>query len=285
MTPDLPAGLDAQTIREFIDATIAEDVGAGDITSRAVIPNDTNFVGVLAARESLVVAGLPLARLVFEKFSPLVVFSSKFKDGALIGKGEAIAEIHGPAIELLVAERSATNILQHLSGIATLTRRFVDEIAGTGAVLLDTRKTIPGLRNIAKYATRIGGATNHRMRLDDGVLIKDNHIAVSGGVTAAVKAARAAGLSGIEVECDTLDQVREALAIGADSILLDNMDDQTMAKAVKLADGNCQLEASGDVSLETIRATAETGVDFISVGRLTHSAPAVNIGLDWSETG
>lgn len=282
MPLSLPAELDEPSIHRLVDAAIAEDVGAGDITSRAVIPADTQFVGVVAAREPMVVAGLPLAQLIFEKFSPDVVWRSEIKDGAKVGPREALAEVQGPAVELLGAERTAVNLIQHLSGVATLTRRFVDEIAGTGAILLDTRKTVPGLRLLQKYATRVGGAQNHRMRLDDGVLIKDNHVAVCGGIGAAVQSARTAGLQDIEIECDTLDQLREALAAGADRILLDNMDDQMTREAVAIVDGRCPLESSGDVSLETIRATAETGVDFISVGRLTHSAPAVNIGLDWS---
>lgn len=282
MARDLPAGLDTQSLGKILDAAIAEDVGKGDITSQAVIPAGTQFSGVLAAREDLVIAGLPIAEAVFARFTADARWSSKLADGDRAAAGAELAHVGGPAVELLAAERTAINILQHLSGIATLTRRFADAIEGTGAVLLDTRKTIPGLRALAKYATRMGGATNHRMRLDDGVLIKDNHVAVSGGVGAAVKAARDAGLSDIEVECDTEAQVAEALEAGADSILLDNMDVGQQRRCVELVAGRCPLEASGDVSLETIRAIAETGVNFISVGRLTHSAAAVNMGLDWS---
>lgn len=276
-----PVELDRAEVGRLIDAAIAEDVGQGDITSRAVIPADTLFSGILAAREPLVLAGLPFAKAVFEKFAPDAKWRQNFEDGDRAATGDSLATITGPAVELLGAERTAINLLQHLSGIATLTRTYADAISGTGAVLLDTRKTIPGLRMFAKYATRMGGATNHRMRLDDGVLIKDNHVAIAGGIGPAVQRAREAGLSDIEVECDTLDQVGEALTAGADSILLDNMSAEMMAEAAKFVGGRCPLEASGDVTLETIREKAESGIDYISVGRLTHSAPAVNIGLDW----
>jgi nicotinate-nucleotide pyrophosphorylase (carboxylating) len=189
----------------------------------------------------------------------------------------------GNARAMLSAERPALNTLQHLSGIATLTRRYVDAIAGTGAVLIDTRKTIPGLRVLEKFATRMGGAQNHRMRLDDGVLIKDNHVAVCGGVAEAVRRAKAAntGLQ-VQVEVDRIEQIEPALAAGADRLLLDNMDPATLRQAVALVAGRVPLEASGGVTLETIRFTAETGVNFISVGRITQSAPAVDIGLDYS---
>ena len=189
--------------------------------------------------------------------------------------------ITGNARALLTAERSALNTVQHLTGIATLTRAYVDAIVGTGAILLDTRKTLPGLRVLEKYATRMGGATNHRMRLDDGVMIKDNHIAVAGGVDAAVRAAKAAGLTGVVVEVDTLDQIVPALAAGADRLLLDNMVPETLRQAVSLIAGRVPTEASGGVNLLTIRAIAETGVNYISVGRITQSAPAADIGLDF----
>jgi nicotinate-nucleotide pyrophosphorylase (carboxylating) len=205
------------------------------------------------------------------------------KDGALIEAGEPLMRLKGNARAMLSAERSALNTLQHLSGIATLTRRYVEAIEGTGAVLLDTRKTIPGLRAIEKYAARMGGAQNHRMRLDDGVLIKDNHVAVAGGVGAAVNAAKAAdtGLE-VQVEVDRIEQIEEALSAGADRLLLDNMDPETLKRAVKLVAGRAPLEASGGVRLETIRSIAESGVDYISVGRITQSAPAVDIGMDYS---
>ena len=278
-----PDGLDPDSLDRLLEAAIAEDVGKGDLTSLAVIPDGTRFSGVMSARDEMVCAGLPFAGRVFAKFSDDISWSPLVEDGDRVPAGAVLATLEGPALELLTAERTAINILQHLSGIATLTRQYVDAIQGTTAILLDTRKTIPGLRDLAKYATRMGGATNHRMRLDDGVLIKDNHIVVAGGVAEAVKRAKAAGLKGIEVECDTLDQVKTALEAGADSILLDNMSTAMQSEAVRLIDGRVPTEASGDITLETIRAIAETGVTYMSVGRLTHSARAVNIGLDWSQ--
>ena len=199
--------------------------------------------------------------------------------------GQALARVEGPAGGLLTAERTALNFVQVLSGIATLTRSYVERLEGTRAVLLDTRKTLPGLRALSKYATRMGGATNHRLRLDDGILIKDNHVAVAGSVTEAVRRAKAAntGLKDLRVECDTLDQMREALAAGADSILLDNMPVATISEAVRLVAGRVPLEASGGVTLENIRAIAETGVNFISTGKITQAAPAADIGLDIAE--
>lgn len=279
----LPDGLDEAAVRRIIAAALAEDVGAGDLTSESVIPAETRFTGTLTAREPLVVAGLPLAEEVFKTVSPAISWHPLAMDGEAVPAGFVLARVEGPARALLTAERTALNLLQHLSGIATLTRRYVDAIAGTGAVLLDTRKTIPGLRHLAKYATRMGGAANHRLGLYDAVLIKDNHIAVAGGVAAAVRAAKAVVTTPVEVECDSLEQLDEAIAAGADRVLLDNMDPAHLREAVARTAGRCVLEASGGVSLETIRAIAETGVDYVSVGRLTHSAPAVDIGLDWRE--
>ena len=282
MPLDLPRGLDAAEIQKLIDTAIAEDIGDGDITSQAVIPPGTIFQGLMAARQDLVCAGLPIAKAIFETFSKDIVFVAVAADGDHLAAGANLARLGGPALALLTAERTAINMLQHLSGIATLTAKYADAIAGTGTILLDTRKTTPGLRSLQKYATRMGGATNHRMRLDDGVLIKDNHIAVAGGVAEAVARARAKGLSGIEVECDTLEQVAEALDAGADSILLDNMEPAKLAEAVTMVGGRVPTEASGNVKLETIRAIAETGVTYASAGRITYAAPAVDIGLDWS---
>lgn len=276
--------IDASVVQGLLAAAIAEDVGRGDMTSEALIPDNAQFRGVMRARQDLVVAGLGICLDVFRKLAPGSVLKELVSDGERLTDGTVLAEIHGPAKGLLTAERTALNIVQHLSGIATLTRSYVDRIEGTGAVLLDTRKTIPRLRAFAKYATRMGGCRNHRMRLDDGVLIKDNHIAVCGGVKEAVARARGAGLSFIEVECDTLEQVEEALDAGAERLLLDNMDVSTLRESVKLVNGCAQTEASGGINLETIRAVAETGVDFISVGAITHSAPAVDIGLDWIPT-
>jgi nicotinate-nucleotide pyrophosphorylase (carboxylating) len=282
MPLDLPRGLDPAEIQKLIDTAIAEDIGDGDITSQAVIPPGTIFQGLIAARQDLVCAGLPIAKAIFETFSKDIEFVAVAADGDHLAAGANLARLGGPALTLLTAERTAINMLQHLSGIATLTAKYADAIAGTGTILLDTRKTTPGLRSLQKYATRMGGATNHRMRLDDGVLIKDNHIAVAGGVAEAVARARAKGLSGIEVECDTLEQVAEALDAGADSILLDNMEPAKLAEAVTMVGGRVPTEASGNVKLETIRAIAETGVTYASAGRITYAAPAVDIGLDWS---
>lgn len=275
--PNLSAEAD-----RVIAAALAEDIGPADVTSQLVIPKSVRFSGAMAARQELVVAGIPFVRQVFATVVPEAVFIERVKDGDLLPAGTVICDIEGPAQGLLTAERTALNLLQHLSGIATLTRRYADRLAGTNCVLLDTRKTIPGLRLLEKYASRIGGACNHRMGLYDGILIKDNHIAVCGGVTEAVRKCRRSKVAGIEVECDTLDQVSEALGAGPDLILLDNMPLEMIMAAVRLAAGRCKLEASGGITLDTIRDIAETGVDFVSVGRITQSAPAVDIGLDWS---
>ncbi|KAF0118428.1 MAG: nicotinate-nucleotide pyrophosphorylase (carboxylating) [Rhodospirillaceae bacterium] len=273
---------EADAARQVIAAALAEDVGTGDLTSQTVIPAVVRFRGVMVARESMVVAGLPVASEVFRTVVPQALFTALAAEGGRVVAGTVLAELEGPAQGLLTAERTALNLLQHLSGIATTTRAYADRIAGTGAVLLDTRKTLPGLRLLAKYATRMGGARNHRLGLYDGVLIKDNHIAVCGGVAAAVHRARACALP-VEVECDTLDQVRAAVRAGAEGVLLDNMSPALLRQAVALVAGRAKTEASGGVTLETIRILAETGVDFISVGRITHSAPAVDIGLDWKQ--
>jgi len=276
--------IEAEAARQVIAAALAEDVGAGDITSQTVIPALTRFHGVMVAREAMVVAGLPIAAEVFQTVVPQVLFTALAAEGGKVAAGTTLAEMEGPAQGLLTAERTALNLLQHLSGIATITRAYVDRIAGTGAVLLDTRKTLPGLRHLAKYATRMGGARNHRRGLYDGVLIKDNHIAVCGGIAAAVQRAKGCAMP-VEVECDTLDQVREAVQAGAEILLLDNMSPALLRQAVALVAGRAKTEASGGVTLETIRTLAESGVDFISVGRITHSAPAVDIGLDWKQGG
>ncbi len=276
MAPELKTAID-----RIIDAALAEDVGPGDVTSQAVIPADLKFQGVMAAREKMVVAGLPLVAEVFRRVVPEAQVTFQAVEGGTVEAGAVIALLEGPAAGLLTAERTALNLLQHLSGIATLTRRYADAIAGSRAVLLDTRKTVPGLRQLAKYATKLGGAQNHRMGLYDGVLIKDNHIAVCGSVKDAVARAKAATTLPVEVECDRLDQVADAVAAGADIILLDNMTNARLREAVGLIAGRAKTEASGGVTLETIAGIAATGVDFISVGRLTQSAPSVDIGLDW----
>ena len=279
---------DMDDARRVIAAALAEDTGADkggdgdDITSSTVIPAGLRFKGVMQARHAMVVAGLPVAAEVFRMVVPEARFTPKVADGELVAAGTVLAEMEGPARGLLTAERTALNLLQLLSGIATLTRAYVERIEGTGCTLLDTRKTIPGLRRLSKYASRCGGATNHRMGLYDGVLIKDNHIAVCGGVGAAVRQAKAAGRPNVEAECDTLEQVAEAVAAGADIVLLDNMAPDVLRRAVAMVAGRCKTEASGGVTLETIGGIAATGVDFVSVGRITQSAPAVDIGLDWS---
>lgn len=279
--------MDQEEIRRIVDMALAEDVGRGDLTSAATIPADERLRAVMAAREPMTLAGLPLAEAIFRACDPDCVFSALMADGDTVAPGAVIARVTGNARALLTAERAALNILQHLSGIATLTASYVARISHTRAKLLDTRKTIPGLRVAAKYAVRMGGGHNHRMRLDDGVLIKDNHIARVGSVAAAIEAARATDVSasqfGIAVECDTLAQVQEAVDAGADRLLLDNMSLDQLREAVRLIAGRLPLEASGGVNLDTIRAIAETGVDYISVGRITQSAPAVDIGLDYEE--
>ena len=279
---DLP-GFD---LGAFVRATLAEDLGeGGDVTSAAVIPADARFTGVMASRDDVVVAGLPIAEAFFRALDPDAVLTPLVADGDRVGAGTALLRIEGRARALLTAERSALNTVQHLSGIATLTRAYVDAIAGTGATLLDTRKTIPGLRRLEKYATRMGGATNHRMGLWDAAMIKDNHVAVAGGVGPAAAAAKAAGIATIVVECDAIDQVEPAILGGATWLLLDNMDPPALRAAVAIAAGRVPCEASGGVTLATIRAIAETGVTYVSVGRLTQSAPAADIGLDLAPAG
>jgi nicotinate-nucleotide pyrophosphorylase (carboxylating) len=277
----LPAGFD---LDDFVQRVLAEDLGTGgDITSRATIDADARFTAQMNAREPIVLAGVEIAEAFFRSLDPDVQIELAAADGEKIQAGGSIMRLVGNARAMLTAERPALNTLQHLSGIATLSRRYVDAITGTGAVLIDTRKTIPGLRLLDKYATRMGGAQNHRMRLDDGVLIKDNHVAVCGGVAEAVRKAKAAatGLQ-VQVEVDRIDQIEPALAAGADRLLLDNMPPPVLREAVALVGGRVPLEASGGVNLDTVRAIAETGVDFISAGRITQSAPAVDIGLDYA---
>ena len=269
---------------EFIGRVLAEDLGrGGDVTSNATIAEDARFTATMNARQKIVVAGIEIASGFFRKLDAAVEIQLLVEDGQQVTHGTVLMRLSGNARDMLAAERSALNTLQHLSGIATLTRQYVDAISGTGTVLLDTRKTIPGLRVLDKYAAQMGGAQNHRMRLDDGVLIKDNHVAVCGGVAEAVRRAKASntGLQ-VQVEVDRIDQIEPALAAGADRLLLDNMDPARLREAVGLVAKRVPLEASGGVTLETIRFLAETGVDFISVGRITQSAPAVDIGLDYS---
>lgn len=279
----LPQDFDTQ---EFVRRVLAEDLGTGgDVTSDATVAADAQFTAEMNCRQAIVVAGLDLASAFFRALDPDVTIEQLGSDGDRAGHGTTLMRLSGNARAMLAAERSALNTLQHLSGVATLTREYVDAIAGTGAILLDTRKTIPGLRVLEKYAARMGGAQNHRMRLDDGVLIKDNHVALCGGVAEAVRRAKAADTGfQVQVEVDRIDQIEPALAAGADRLLLDNMDPPMLREAVALVRGRVPLEASGGVTLETIRFLAETGVNYISLGRITQSARAVDIGLDYSVT-
>ncbi len=276
--------LDGFDLDAFVAATLAEDLGTPprDVTSESVIPADARFSGVMDSRDAITVAGLPIAVAFFRALDPDVEVEVLAEEGAQVAAGTDLMRLTGNARALLTAERSALNTAQHLSGIATLTRRYVDAIAGTGCTLLDTRKTIPGLRVLEKYATRMGGATNHRMGLWDAAMIKDNHVAVAGSVGEATRRAKIAGVTRIIVEVDRLDQIEPALAAGATHLLLDNMAADVLREAVGMVAGRVPTEASGGVTLDTIRAKAEVGVTYISVGRLTQSAPAADIGLDFA---
>ena len=267
----------------FVRATLAEDLGAGgDITSMATIPADARFGGVMDSRDAIIVAGLPIAERFFRALEPAMAIEILVEEGAQVASGSDLLRLSGNARAMLTAERSALNTVQHLSGIATMTRQYVDALAGTGATLLDTRKTIPGLRVLEKYATRMGGATNHRMGLWDAAMIKDNHVAVAGSVEEAVRRAVDAGIASIVVEVDRVAQVEPALKAGATHLLLDNMDLDDLRASVAIVGGAVPTEASGGVRLDTIRAIGETGVTYVSVGRLTQSAPAADIGLDFA---
>ena len=267
----------------FVRATLAEDLGAkGDITSMATIPADARFGGAMDSRDAITVAGLPIAEQFFRALDPAMEIETLVGEGAQVAPGSDLMRLSGNARAMLTAERSALNTVQHLSGIATMTRQYVDALAGTGATLLDTRKTIPGLRVLEKYATRMGGAKNHRMGLWDAAMIKDNHVAVAGSVEEAVRRAVAAGIASIIVEVDRVAQVEPALAAGATHLLLDNMTLDQLRECVALVGGTVPTEASGGVRLDTIRAIGETGVTYVSVGRLTQSAPAADIGLDFA---
>ncbi len=272
----------------FVRATLDEDLGVGlpggghDVTSESVIPADARFAGVMDTRDAITVAGLPIAAAFFRALDPGIEIAILAEEGAQLPAGSDLMRLSGNARAMLTAERSALNTVQHLSGIATLTRAYVDAMGGAKAVLLDTRKTIPGLRHLEKYATRMGGAQNHRMGLWDAAMIKDNHVAVAGDVGEAVRRAKAAGVARIICEVDRIAQIEPALAAGANHLLLDNMSVAQLAEAVALVAGRVPCEASGGVRLDTIRAIAATGVDYVSVGRLTQSAPAADIGLDFT---
>lgn len=270
-------------VEDIVRRALAEDLGrAGDITTQATIPQSARARAVIAAREDGVVAGLPLAQAAFRLLDPTVVFEAATHDGAHVANGDIVARIEGPARAILSAERVALNFLGRLSGVASLTARYAEKIAHTKAKVCDTRKTTPLLRAFEKYAVRCGGGANHRFGLDDAILIKDNHIAVAGGVREALRAAKAfAGhLVKIEIEVDTLAQLADVLDEGADVVLLDNMAPLLLREAVELIGGRMPSEASGGVTLHTITAIAETGVDLISVGALTHSASVLDLGLD-----
>lgn len=281
--PVHPASLPPHLLAETVRFALAEDLGlAGDLTSQATLPPDAIATATLTPREPGVIAGLALAAEAFRQIGDGVSFEPQLADGAAVIEGDVVARVSGNARQVLGAERVALNFLNHLSGIATLTRAYADAVEGTRARICDTRKTTPGLRAFEKYAVRCGGGVNHRFALDDAILIKDNHIAVAGSAGAAYRAARAfAGhLVAIEIEVTTLDELAEALAAGATIILLDNMDNATLKQAVALAAGRATLEASGGVTLDRVRAIAETGVDFISTSQITMGAKPLDLGLD-----
>jgi nicotinate-nucleotide pyrophosphorylase (carboxylating) len=270
-----------QSAEALVRMAIAEDIRMGDVTSRSIVPPGQRHRAIMVAKADGVMAGIPIAKMVFAHIDPAIKFQHKVDDGAPVKAGKILVHLEGPAIGLLAGERTALNFLQHLSGIATLTAAFVHAVAGTGAVILDTRKTTPGFRLLEKYSVRMGGGQNHRIGLYDMGLIKDNHIAAAGSIALAVRRVR--GMEPnipVEVEVTNLDQLREALVLPVDRIMLDNMDVTTMREAVRLTAGRVGLEASGSVSLETVAEIAATGVNFISIGALTHSAPALDISME-----
>jgi len=270
-----------QQLDRIIRTALDEDIHTGDITTQALQLVPHRVSGFLKAKEEMVVCGLQVAESVFRTLDNELAFSSEFTDGARVANGTVLAAFTGDAALLLQGERVALNLMQRMSGVATLTARYVQEVKGTRARIVDTRKTTPGLRVLEKYAVRIGGGINHRTGLYDGVLIKENHIAAAGGITEAVKRVRSyiPHTLKVEIETETLDDVREALSAGADIIMLDNMDLPAMEEAVRIIAGRAIVEASGGVNLSTVRAIAETGVDIVSVGALTHSAPSMDISM------
>lgn len=273
----------------FVSATLDEDFGVGlpggghDVTSESVIPARARFSGVMESRDAITVCGLPIAAAFFRALDPAMAVEILVAEGARVTPGSALMRLEGNARAMLTAERGALNTVQHLSGVATLTRTYVDAMGNTRAVLLDTRKTIPGLRHLEKYAVRCGGGSNHRLGLWDAAMIKDNHVLVAGGVGEAVRRALAAGVKDVICEVDRIDQIGPALDAGATRLLLDNMGPDLLREAVALVDGRVPTEASGGVRLDTIAAIAASGVDYVSVGRLTQSAPAADIGLDFTQ--
>ena len=269
-------------ISDCIRRALEEDIGSGDVTTDSIVPAGASLRGRIIAKQDGVVAGLAVADEVFRLLNSEITFEAKVGGGAKVKRGEILAELNGDARALLTGERTALNFLGRMSGIATLTRQFVDAVAGTHASILDTRKTAPGLRTLDKLAVRLGGGQNHRTGLFDMVLIKDNHIDFAGSITAAVERVRAGGTAlPIEVETRTLENVREALQLGVERILLDNMSPETMRAAVEIVKGQAKLEASGNVTLENVLEVAQTGVDFISVGALTHSPRVFDVSLEW----
>ena len=281
LEPTASIGISASVLDEIVRRALAEDIGTGDVTTEAVVPAEAYAVARAVCKSNGILAGIPVAEAVFRTVDPEVLFQSFAKDGEWGTVGFTIFEVRGAARSLLIAERTALNFLQHLSGIATRTARCVGLVHGTKARIVDTRKTTPGLRVLEKYAVRVGGGCNHRFNLSDGILIKDNHIAAAGGIAEAVRRARrnAPHLLKIEVEATTLEQVQEALDAGADAILLDNMPPELLRQAVQLVAGRAVTEASGGITEENLREVAETGVDIISLGALTHSVEAMDINM------
>lgn len=273
---------DAALVRNIVGWTLREDIGDGDVTTNWTIPSDARLRGRFLIKAEGVIAGLEVARTVFGEVNSAVTFTAFASDGQTVQPGDVVAEVVGPGRAILAAERTALNFMQRMSGIATLTRRYVEAVAGTRAIILDTRKTAPGIRVLDKWAVRLGGGQSHRMGLYDMVLIKDNHIAACGGITAAVERVRAHNSQNlpIEVEVKNIDELREALALKVDRIMLDNMGLDDMREAVRIAGGRVPLEASGGVNLQTVAAIAATGVDYISAGELTHSVRALDISLE-----
>ena len=274
--------LSEQAIADVVASALREDVGSGDLTTTMLVPNEQRCRAQLLLEEPGIVCGVRIAATVFQALDPTVALTPTVEDGARIESAPALlANLAGPAAAILTGERTALNLLGRLCGIASLTRRYVDQVAGTGVTILDTRKTTPGLRALERYAVRCGGGHNHRFGLDDAILVKENHLRIAGGITAAASAL--AGQTGeltVEVEAETLEQVAEAVAAGVERILLDNMTPDQIAEAVELTAGRAKLEASGGITLDTVRAYAETGVDFISIGALTHAARSLHVSLE-----
>lgn len=284
MNPEpMPAPMLTESTSDCLKRALAEDIGGGDVTTNSIVTPEALIQGKIFAKQTGTIAGLDIAREVFRLLDPAIDLTAELNEGAEVESGRLLASVAGPARGLLTGERTALNFLGRMSGIATLTRQFVKAVAGTRARILDTRKTAPGLRMIDKLAVRRGGGENHRVGLFDMVLIKDNHIDYAGSITEAVKRVRASRIAlEIEVEARTIEHVIEALDLGVERILLDNMSTQDLYKAVRLVAGRARLEASGNVTLENVRKIAETGVDFISVGALTHSAKVFDVSLKWS---